>query len=186
MPCLLYMSKPLIFVCLCVHLKSGLHRQYLQQESVKFDPCSLVNCILAACGESCVLFNSRKLCLTKIMSYFEFQVGVVFINVPLWITGIRKAPKLTGADWIRLAPIGLFAAGAHGGSVLALGGGSVTFAQIVKACEPVGSFLDKLIRIFFLIADRWTWAWTRCLLLSWPWRFPPSRPSRSWHTSCFS
>ena len=65
------------------------------------------------------------------------QVGVICINVPLWITGIRKAPKITGSDWIRLLPIGLFAAGAHGGSVLALGGGSVTFAQIVKACEPV-------------------------------------------------
>jgi solute carrier family 35 protein E1 len=65
------------------------------------------------------------------------QVGVVFINVPLWITNIRKPPKLTLSDWISLAPIGLFAAGAHGGSVLALGGGSVTFAQIVKACEPV-------------------------------------------------
>ena len=67
------------------------------------------------------------------------QVGVIFINIPLWVLGIRKAPKLQLNDWVRLAPIGLFAAGAHGGSVLALGGGSVTFAQIVKACEPVGT-----------------------------------------------
>jgi len=32
---------------------------------------------------------------------------------------------------------GLFAAAAHGGSVLAMGAGAVSFAQIVKACEPV-------------------------------------------------
>jgi hypothetical protein len=32
-----------------------------------------------------------------------------------------------------LAPIGLYAAAAHGGSVLAMGAGAVSFAQIVKA-----------------------------------------------------
>jgi solute carrier family 35 protein E1 len=86
------------------------------------------------------IYNKKALNLIHAhwtIAFVQLVVGVVFINVPLWITNIRKPPKLTLSDWIRLAPIGLFAAGAHGGSVLALGGGSVTFAQIVKACEPV-------------------------------------------------
>jgi solute carrier family 35 protein E1 len=65
-----------------------------------------------------------------------WQVGVLWCIV-MWGTGLRKAPRLTSGDWMSLAPIGLFAAAAHGGSVLALGAGAVSFAQIVKACEPV-------------------------------------------------
>lgn len=61
----------------------------------------------------------------------------IFWSVILWGTGIRKAPKLTGADIASCIPIGLFACIAHAGSVLAMGMGAVSFAQIVKACEPV-------------------------------------------------
>ena len=70
------------------------------------------------------------------VAFAQLVVGVVW-SVLLWIPGIRKAPKISGADWMSLAPIGLFAAAAHGGSVLAMGAGAVSFAQIVKACEPV-------------------------------------------------
>jgi len=55
----------------------------------------------------------------------------------MWGTGIRKAPNLNGADIASCIPIGLFACIAHAGSVLAMGVGAVSFAQIVKACEPV-------------------------------------------------
>ena len=33
------------------------------------------------------------------------QVGVVW-SVCLWLPGIRKLPKISGKDWIALAPIG--------------------------------------------------------------------------------
>eukprot|EP00960_Hanusia_phi_P068283 766805-Hanusia_phi.AAC.2 len=59
--------------------------------------------------------------------------------------GIRKAPNLSAGDWLSLAPIGLFAAAAHGGSVLAMGAGAVSFAQIVKACEPVFAALIGIV-----------------------------------------
>jgi len=55
----------------------------------------------------------------------------------MWGSGMRKAPNLTAADIAACIPIGLFACVAHGGSVLAMGAGAVSFAQIVKACEPV-------------------------------------------------
>jgi solute carrier family 35 protein E1 len=70
------------------------------------------------------------------VAFAQLVVGVVW-SVCLWLPGIRKLPKISGKDWIALAPIGLFAAAAHGGSVLAMGAGAVSFAQIVKACEPV-------------------------------------------------
>lgn len=66
----------------------------------------------------------------------QLVFGILW-SVILWGTGIRKAPKLTAEDIAKCVPIGLFACLAHAGSVLAMGMGAVSFAQIVKACEPV-------------------------------------------------
>jgi solute carrier family 35 protein E1 len=66
----------------------------------------------------------------------QLLVGIVY-SLILWGSGLRKAPKLSSADIAACVPIGLFASLAHGGSVLASAAGAVSFAQIVKACEPV-------------------------------------------------
>jgi len=66
----------------------------------------------------------------------QLVVGMVWSGV-MWGTGMRKAPNLTAADIASCVPIGLMACLAHAGSVLAMGVGAVSFAQIVKACEPV-------------------------------------------------
>jgi solute carrier family 35 protein E1 len=55
----------------------------------------------------------------------------------LWATGIRKAPKLDKAGLKVLMPIGAAHALGHAGAVIALGAGAVSFAQTVKAAEPV-------------------------------------------------
>merc|ERR1712194_299956 len=65
----------------------------------------------------------------------QLVVGIVW-SLTVWTLGIRKPPKLNAADIAACIPIGLFASVAHGGSVLAMGVGAVSFAQIVKACEP--------------------------------------------------
>jgi solute carrier family 35 protein E1 len=59
------------------------------------------------------------------------------ISTVIWMSKSRKVPNLTAADIAACVPIGLFACIAHGGSVLAMGVGAVSFAQIVKATEPV-------------------------------------------------
>lgn len=59
------------------------------------------------------------------------------LSAILWGTGIRKLPNLTSSDVVSCLPIGLFASLAHCGTVLASAVGAVSFAQIVKACEPV-------------------------------------------------
>jgi len=66
----------------------------------------------------------------------QLVVGMVWSAV-MWGTGIRKAPNLTSSDIAACIPIGACACIAHGGSVLAMGVGAVSFAQIVKASEPV-------------------------------------------------
>lgn len=66
----------------------------------------------------------------------QLVVGMIWSAV-MWGTGLRKTPNLTAADVASCVPIGLMACLAHAGSVLAMGVGAVSFAQIVKACEPV-------------------------------------------------
>jgi len=66
----------------------------------------------------------------------QLVVGIIW-SLVMWGTGMRKTPNLTAADITACIPIGLCMCIAHGGSVLAMGVGAVSFAQIVKACEPV-------------------------------------------------
>jgi solute carrier family 35 protein E1 len=66
----------------------------------------------------------------------QLAVGVV-LSAIMWLSGFRKMPNLTSSDVMACLPIGLFASLAHCGTVLASAVGAVSFAQIVKACEPV-------------------------------------------------
>jgi len=70
------------------------------------------------------------------MSLSSLFVGVPWVML-LWATGIRKAPEIKPEGWKTLAPIGAAHAIGHAGSVIALGAGAVSFAQTVKAAEPV-------------------------------------------------
>ena len=55
----------------------------------------------------------------------------------LWATGLRKAPKIGAHGWRVLAPIGAAHAVGHAGAVVAIGAGGVSFAQTLKAAEPL-------------------------------------------------
>lgn len=66
----------------------------------------------------------------------QMGVGVLYF-LPLWLLGIRKAPKLSINELKKLFPIALCHTGVHVGAVIALGAGAVSFAHIVKASEPV-------------------------------------------------
>jgi len=66
----------------------------------------------------------------------QMAAGIAYF-LPLWLLGIRKAPKLSVDDLKTLLPIALCHTGVHVGAVIALGAGAVSFAHIVKASEPV-------------------------------------------------
>jgi len=71
-----------------------------------------------------------------ILSCLQLGVGVLYASF-LWLApDARPRPRVTRADVVRMLPVGVCAAGAHAGSVFALGAGAVSFAQIVKAAEP--------------------------------------------------
>jgi solute carrier family 35, member E1 len=85
------------------------------------------------------IYNKQSL---NILAYpwtvaaIQMATGVLYF-VPLWILGLRKAPKLSFEDYKTLLPIALCHTGVHVGAVIALGAGAVSFAHIVKASEPV-------------------------------------------------
>ena len=66
----------------------------------------------------------------------QMATGIAYF-VPMWLLGLRKAPKLNASEFKTLLPIALCHTGVHVGAVIALGAGAVSFAHIVKASEPV-------------------------------------------------
>jgi solute carrier family 35 protein E1 len=76
----------------------------------------------------------------------QMATGIAYF-VPMWLTGLRKAPKLSGSDLKTLFPIALCHTGVHVGAVIALGAGAVSFAHIVKASEPVVTCLLNAVFI---------------------------------------
>jgi solute carrier family 35, member E1 len=66
----------------------------------------------------------------------QMATGILYFG-PLWLLGLRKAPKLNKDEIKTLIPIALCHTGVHVGAVIALGAGAVSFAHIVKASEPV-------------------------------------------------
>jgi len=90
------------------------------------------------------LLGGAKGGLVWTVSMIQLLIGVLWV-LPLWALGIRTAPKLDLNQWLEFVPVGIFSAGAHGGSVLGLGAGAVSFAQILKACEPAFSAVNEVI-----------------------------------------
>lgn len=74
----------------------------------------------------------------------QMAAGILYF-VPLWLLGLRKAPKLSFDEMKTLFPIALCHTGVHVGAVIALGAGAVSFAHIVKASEPVVTCLFNAV-----------------------------------------
>jgi len=89
-----------------------------------------------------VMYNiTNKKCQNAFPMPWTMTVVSLFVGIPwvclLWLSGIRKAPKIGMDGWKVLLPIGAAHALGHAGAVIALGAGAVSFAQTVKAAEPV-------------------------------------------------
>mmetsp|Transcript_5985 Transcript_5985/g.20399 ORF Transcript_5985/g.20399 Transcript_5985/m.20399 type:complete len:388 (+) Transcript_5985:62-1225(+) len=86
-----------------------------------------------------------NLCNKQVQNVFPMPwtmtVVSLFVGIPyvlfMWASGLRKPPKINEGGWKKLFPIGVFHAAGHASAVIALGAGAVSFAQIVKAGEPV-------------------------------------------------
>jgi len=78
----------------------------------------------------------NSLPLPWLQSAGSLLTGSLFV-IPLWLTGIRKPPKLSGSAMMTLAPIAFCHSLGHVGAVVSASAGAVSFTQIVKASEPV-------------------------------------------------
>jgi len=68
----------------------------------------------------------------------QLGVGLLYL-IPVWGLGLRKAPKLSGANLKNLSPIASMHGIGHLMTVVSLGAGAVSFTHIVKAAEPLFS-----------------------------------------------
>lgn len=73
--------------------------------------------------------------LPWLVGLVQLSIGLSYV-FPLWLTGIRKTPKLTLRNARNLMPVALMHALAHISAVISLGAGAVSFTHIVKAAEP--------------------------------------------------
>lgn len=78
------------------------------------------------------------------IAFVQMFMGVVYV-VPLWLTGLRKAPVLNMENVKNVSPIAAMHALAHVTAVISLGAGAVSFTHIVKAAEPAFTALFSAI-----------------------------------------
>ena len=87
------------------------------------------------------IYNKKALNALPIpytMAALQLFVGIPYCFA-LWLTGLRKAPKLSAENVKTLFPVSLGHLGTHIGAVVSLGAGAVSFTHIIKASEPVVS-----------------------------------------------
>jgi len=87
------------------------------------------------------IYNKKALNALPIpytMAALQLFVGIPYCFA-LWLTGLRKAPKLSTDNVKTLIPVSLGHLGTHIGAVVSLGAGAVSFTHIIKASEPVVS-----------------------------------------------
>lgn len=87
------------------------------------------------------IYNKKALNALPIpwsMALLQLFVGIPYAGT-LWLTGLRKVPKLSSDNVKTLIPVSLGHLGTHIGAVISLGAGAVSFTHIVKASEPVVS-----------------------------------------------
>ncbi|CAM9828434.1 unnamed protein product [Chrysoparadoxa australica] len=85
------------------------------------------------------IYNKRALNMLPLpwlVAGVQMGAGILYF-VPLWLTGLRKAPKLNEGALKPLSVLASLHMAAHITAVLSLGAGAVSFTHIVKAAEPV-------------------------------------------------
>jgi len=88
---------------------------------------------------------SQALDFPMLIALSSLGVGCLYF-VPLWLLGLRAAPKLTPEDYKRCAFLSMLHTAGHVGAVVAMSAGAVSFTHIIKALEPMFSvFFGVLI-----------------------------------------
>ena len=83
----------------------------------------------------------NKLVLTALPIPWTSATIELFFGLPyvgmLWLTGLRKKPKLSLDNIKTLAPSAFFLSATHVGGVISFGAGAISFTHVLKVCDCV-------------------------------------------------
>ena len=79
----------------------------------------------------------KVLNLPWIVSALQLGLGILFYVAPLWLTGLRKAPKLSMSNVKTMLPQSMIHGVGQIVTVMSLGAGSLAFVNVVKSLEPL-------------------------------------------------
>jgi len=88
-----------------------------------------------------VIYNDMNKTVLKVLNLpwtiaaLQLGLGLLYVG-PLWLTGIKSAPRLNSSNLGTIAPIALIHGLGQCVTVLSLGAGSLAFVNVVKALEP--------------------------------------------------
>jgi len=112
-----------------------------------------------------VVYNDTNKTVLKVLnlpwtlSALQLGLGLLYI-VPLWLVGMRKAPKLNAADVTNMVPTSIIHALGQCVTVAALGAGSLAFVNVVKSLEPFFNVVFAAV----IMGDVLPWQVNICLL----------------------
>lgn len=113
-----------------------------------------------------VIYNDTNKTVLKVLNLpwtcacLQLGIGLVLYTAPLWLTGLRKAPKLNFQQILAILPIALIHGAGQCVTVLSLGAGSLAFVNVVKSLEPLFNVIFGAI----FMSDVLPWQVNVCLL----------------------
>ena len=100
------------------------------------------------------IFNKnavKKIPLPWLIATFQMFAGIPLISI-LWLCKLRKVPQISFSELKTVFPLAVFHSGAHLCACLAMYAGSVSFAHIIKAAEPISTSLFSIVILSELLS----------------------------------
>jgi len=113
-----------------------------------------------------VVYNDTNKTVLKVLNLpwliacLQLGLGLFFYVAPLWLSGLRKMPKLSIANAQTILPQALIHGLGQCVTVMSLGAGSLAFVNVVKSLEPLFNVLFGAI----FMNDVLPWQVNACLL----------------------
>jgi solute carrier family 35 protein E1 len=102
----------------------------------------------------------KVLNLPWIVSCLQLGIALPIYVFPMWLSGLRKAPKLSMANVMTILPQALIHGIGQCVTVMSLGAGSLAFVNVVKSLEPLFNVVFGAI----FMNDVLPWQVNACLL----------------------
>ncbi|KAL1520032.1 hypothetical protein AB1Y20_023510 [Prymnesium parvum] len=112
-----------------------------------------------------VIYNGMNKNVLKVLDLpwtlasLQLGIGLLYVG-PLWLLGLKKAPRLNSSNLLTLAPIAAIHGLGQSVTVLSLGAGSLAFVNVVKSLEP---FFNVVFGAIFM-GDVLPWQVNACLI----------------------